>query len=53
MTKTIQARIKKITHLKNLQDKARGNDDYHLGIFNGIELALSIMENRLPEFKFK
>ena len=45
-------KIKKIEieRLKTNQEQ-NINDDYTLGIYNGLELALSVLENRKPEFK--
>lgn len=39
-----------IERLKTNQEQ-NINDDYTLGICNGLELALSVLENRKPEFK--
>lgn len=39
-----------IERLKTNQEQ-NINDDYTLGIYNGLELALSVLENRKPEFK--
>lgn len=38
-----------IERLKAMQ-KSQINDDYSCGIYNGLELATAILENREPEF---
>jgi len=47
---------KKISDLKNLVDiqGSKGNwdyDEYQLGLFNGLELSLSIFEEREPKYR--
>lgn len=43
----------KTNELKRLKKNQEQNikDDYSLGIYNGLELALSVLEKREPEFK--
>lgn len=48
--KTLESRAKE---LKNITDKERTNivvnkEEYEVGLYNGLELALSIMEGREP-----
>lgn len=31
--------------------EANSTDEYMTGLYNGLELALSIMENRVPQFR--
>lgn len=42
--------IETIKNLKNIQSQNM-KDDYMLGIYNGLELALSVLEEREPNFK--
>lgn len=43
----------KTNELKRLKKNQEQNikDDYSLGIYNGLELALSVLEKREPKFK--
>lgn len=43
----------KTNEIKRLKKNQEQNikDDYSLGIYNGLELALSVLEKREPEFK--
>ena len=44
---------KKIIDLKSMKDaqfQSFHYDDYNLGLYNGIELSLSIMEEREPKY---
>lgn len=43
--------IKTIKSLLNQQEKLM-KDEYSAGVYNGIELALSVLECREPMFKF-
>lgn len=43
-------KIKEIKRLKLVQEQ-KISDDYTLGIYNGLELALSVLEKREPDFK--
>lgn len=44
---------KEINDLKNLIDIQRGSlvSDYMIGLYNGLELALSIFEHREPKYE--
>lgn len=43
----------KTNEIKRLKKNQEQNikDDYSLGIYNGLELALSVLEKREPDFK--
>lgn len=43
-------KIKEIKRLKLVQEQ-KISDDYTVGIYNGLELALSVLEKREPDFK--
>ena len=43
-------KIKEIKRLKLIQEQ-KISDDYTVGIYNGLELALSVLEKREPDFK--
>lgn len=45
--------FRKTNEIKRLKKNQEQNikDDYSLGIYNGLELALSVLEKREPEFK--
>lgn len=51
MTKEMENCLKEISTIKDLQklQAIQSGDNYDLGMFNGIELVLSILENRDPE----
>lgn len=40
-----------IRDLKDVQEKSALQDDYNLGLYNGIELCLAILEKREPKYK--
>ena len=42
--------IETIKNLKNIQSQ-NIKDDYMLGVYNGLELALSVLEEREPNFE--
>ena len=51
----INKKIQDLIELRNIQGR-KGNydyDDYMLGLFNGLELAVSTLEGREPNFKSK
>ena len=50
--KCYKERLKNIKEIKNVQKKNL-TDDYMVGIYNGMELALAIMENREPVYETK
>ena len=39
-----------IRDLKEVQEKSALSDNYNLGLYNGIELCLAILEKRAPEY---
>lgn len=43
-------RLKNIKEIKNVQKKNL-TDDYMVGLYNGMEFALAIMENREPVYE--
>ena len=47
-----KSKIKQIKKIKEIQKQNidRIKDDYMVGIYNGLELAVAIMEEREPEF---
>ena len=49
----ISSQIKAIKDAKEIQgvDGNWNYDDYMRGLYNGIEFALSVLENREPEYK--
>lgn len=51
--KTLKAVKTEIRGIKELQKQSMEmeKDDYMVGLYNGIEIALAIMENREPEFE--
>ena len=44
---------KQIKNLRDIQAQSviTGANDYTVGLYNGLELALSVLEDREPEFK--
>lgn len=50
---TIEKRIQILRELRDIQGMPGNYDtsDYMRGMYNGIELALSVVEDREPEFK--
>ena len=44
-------KVDEIRKVKQLQEQ-NITDEYTVGIYNGIEMCLAILENREPEFKF-
>ena len=40
-----------IRDLKEVQEKSALSDDYNLGLYNGMELCLSLLEKREPKYK--
>jgi hypothetical protein len=45
-------RIRELKRVKNVQEQSlKGvHDDYMIGLYNGLELAVAIMENRKPVY---
>ncbi|WP_313757174.1 hypothetical protein [Tissierella sp.] len=50
---TIHKKLDDLSNLKKIQGSICTIDkgDYMLGLYNGLELALSVMEDREPEYK--
>lgn len=48
-----KSKTKQIKKIKEIQKQNidRTKDDYMVGIYNGLELAVAILENREPEFR--
>ena len=43
--------IQKVRELAEIQEREAGTGDpYMVGLFNGLELALATIENRVPQF---
>lgn len=51
--KTLKAVKTDIRGIRELQKQSmeKEKDDYMVGLYNGIEMVLAIMENREPEFE--
>lgn len=47
-----EKRIRELKRVKNVQEQSlKGvHDDYMTGLYNGLELAVAIMENRKPVY---
>lgn len=45
-------RVKELKRIRELQRQAleKSTDDYMVGLYNGLEMATAILENREPEF---
>lgn len=45
-------RIRELKRIKNIQEQSLKveHDDYMIGLYNGLELAVAIMENRKPVY---
>lgn len=45
-------RIRELKRIKNIQEQSLKveHDDYTIGLYNGLELAAAIMENRKPVY---
>ena len=50
MNDDIKLKIETLRNIKSIQ-KASLTNNYMFGLYNGLELALSIFENRDPELK--
>ena len=48
---TIRESFWEIRDLKEVQEKSALSDDYNLGLYNGMELCLSLLEKREPKYK--
>lgn len=40
-----------IRDIKTVLDRTANYDSYNLGLYNGVELCLSILEDRKPEYR--
>lgn len=51
--KTLKAVKTEVRGIRELQKQSieKEKDDYMIGLYNGIEIALAIIENREPEFE--
>lgn len=51
--KTLKAVKTEVRGIRELQKQSmeKEKDDYMVGLYNGIEMVLAIMENREPEFE--
>ena len=49
---TLKSKTKKVKNIRDLQKQSLGKstDDYMVGLYNGLEMATAILENREPEF---
>jgi hypothetical protein len=47
-----KGRLKELKKIKDVQKQSLGEkqDDYMVGMYNGLELAVAIMENRTPVY---
>lgn len=50
MLKNANKKLEEIKILKNVQENNL-EDDYMVGLYNGMELAIAILENRKPKYK--
>lgn len=46
-----ESNLKMATFMKDLMKEEDWKNDYFRGLYNGVELSLSIIESRLPDFK--
>lgn len=49
----LKTRVRKVKEIRKVQEKMieTNADDYMVGLFNGLEMAVAILENREPEFR--
>lgn len=49
---TLRSKTKQVKDIRDLQKQSleKSADDYMVGLYNGLEMAVAIMENREPEF---
>lgn len=49
---TLKSKTKKVKNIRDLQKQSldKSTDDYMVGLYNGLEMATAILENREPEF---
>ena len=51
MLKNANKKLEQIKTLKNVQENNNLEDNYMVGLYNGMELAVSILEDRKPKYK--
>lgn len=49
----LKTRVKKVKEIRKVQEQTieTNEDDYMVGLFNGLEMAVAILENREPKFR--
>lgn len=49
---TLRSKTKQVKDIRDLQKQSfeKSTDDYMVGLYNGLEMAVAIMENREPVF---
>ena len=49
---TLRSKTKQVKDIRDLQKQSleKSADDYMVGLYNGLEMAVAIMENREPVF---
>lgn len=49
---TLKSKTKEVKGIRDLQGKSleASQDDYMVGLYNGLEMGLAILESREPEF---
>lgn len=49
---TLKSKTKEVKNIRDLQKQSleKSADDYMVGLYNGLEMATAILENREPEF---
>lgn len=49
----LKTRVKEVKKIRKIQEQTieTNADDYMIGLFNGLEMAVAILENREPEFR--
>ena len=49
---TLRSKTKQVKEVRDLQKQSleKLTDDYMIGLYNGLELAVAIMENRKPAY---
>lgn len=50
---TLRSKTKQVKDIRDLQKQSLEKlpDDYMVGLYNGLEMAVAILENREPEFE--
>ena len=49
---TLRSKTKEVKNIRDLQKQSleKSTDDYMVGLYNGLEMAIAILEGREPEF---